>query len=117
VTLLEEGPTALHGIGSRLVEENAAERMFRVHRSTMTSPEIFQRELDQVFGRSWLYVGHESEIPNPGDYVRRSVAARPVFMVRGVKSGQVNVFHNTCTHRGAAVCRRDRGNSKVFQCF
>jgi phenylpropionate dioxygenase-like ring-hydroxylating dioxygenase large terminal subunit len=117
MTLTEESPAVPRGVGSRLVDENLDERVFRVHRSTMTSPEIFQRELDRVFGHSWLYVGHESEIPNPGDYVRRTVAARPVFMVRGVKSGQVNVFHNTCTHRGAAVCRRDRGNSKVFQCF
>jgi p-cumate 2,3-dioxygenase alpha subunit len=115
--MVEESPAALRGAGSRLVEENPDERLFRVHRSTMTSPEVFQQELERIFAHSWLYVGHESEIPNPGDYVRRSVAARPVFMVRGVKSGEVNVFHNTCTHRGAAVCRRDRGNSKVFQCF
>jgi p-cumate 2,3-dioxygenase subunit alpha len=45
------------------------------------------------------------------------VGGRPVFMVRGVKTGNVNVFHNTCTHRGALVCRQDSGNSKVFQCF
>jgi p-cumate 2,3-dioxygenase alpha subunit len=105
------------GTGTRLVDEDRDQRRFRVHRSAMTSPEIFQAELDKVFAHSWLYVGHESEIPEPGDYVRRPVGGRPVFMVRGVKTGQVNVFHNTCTHRGAVVCRRDRGNAKVFQCF
>ena len=83
----------------------------------MTSPHIHGAEIERIFAKSWLYVGHESEIPNPGDFVRRPVGGRPVFMVRGVKTGNVNVFHNTCTHRGALVCRQDSGNSKVFQCF
>lgn len=103
--------------GARLVEEDQGQHRFRVHRSTMTSPEVYQYELDRVFGRSWLYVGHESEISNPGDYVRRPVGGHPVFMVRGRKSGDVHVFHNTCTHRGAVVCRQKAGNAKVFQCF
>lgn len=99
-----------------LVEEDREHHRFRVHRSTMTSPEIHAMEIERVFGRNWLYVGHESEVRNAGDYVRRRVGNRPVFMVRG-KSGAVHVFHNSCTHRGAVVCRQDRGNAKVFQCF
>jgi p-cumate 2,3-dioxygenase subunit alpha len=118
MTIAEALTTALsRGAGSQLVHEDLERRTFRVHRSAMTASEVFDDELDKVFGHSWLYVGHESEIPERGDYVRRPLAGRPVFMVRGVKSGQVNVFHNTCTHRGAVVCRRDSGNSKVFQCF
>jgi p-cumate 2,3-dioxygenase subunit alpha len=109
--------TAAPGAGSRCVDEDRDRRRFRVHRSSMTSPQIFEAELDRIFAHSWLYVGHESEIPAPGDYVRRPVGGRPVFMVRGAKTGQVHVFHNTCTHRGAVVCRQDRGNAKVFQCF
>jgi len=103
--------------GSPLVEEDAGAHRFRVHRSTMTSPEVFQEELRRVFEHSWLYVGHESEVAEPGDYVRRPVGGRNVFMVRGAKSKQVHVFHNTCTHRGAVVCRQKSGNAKVFQCF
>jgi p-cumate 2,3-dioxygenase alpha subunit len=99
-----------------LVEEDRAHHRFRVHRSTMTSPEIYAMELEKVFGHSWLYVGHESEIRNKGDFVRRPVGNRQVFMVRG-RSGQVNVFHNSCTHRGAMVCRQERGTAKVFSCF
>ena len=104
-------------VGSRLVDEDTAGGRFRVNREAMTSPEVFAREMKQIFDHSWLYVGHESEIREPGDYVRRPVGGRPVFMVRGAKSGEINVFHNTCTHRGAVVCRRDSGNAKVFQCF
>ncbi|MGQ0483436.1 MAG: aromatic ring-hydroxylating oxygenase subunit alpha [Pseudonocardia sp.] len=118
MTLTEEPPTtAPSSTGSPLVEEDAARHRFRVHRSTMTSPEVFQQELKRVFERSWLYVGHESEVAEPGDYVRRPVGGRNVFMVRGAKSKQVHVFHNTCTHRGAVVCRQKSGNAKVFQCF
>ncbi len=118
MTLLTEQAAPSGGAsGPRLVEEDPARRIFKVHRSAMASPAVYEQELARIFARTWLYVGHESEIPEPGDYVRRPVGGRPVFMVRGAKSGDVHVFHNTCTHRGAVVCRRDRGNSKVFQCF
>jgi p-cumate 2,3-dioxygenase alpha subunit len=108
-------------VGSRgkspLIYENTDRHTFRVHRSTMTSPEIFREEIARIFHRSWLYVGHESEVTRPGDYVRRPVGGRNLFMVRGAKSKNVHVFHNTCTHRGAVVCRQKAGNAKVFQCF
>ena len=115
MTLLNAPPTGITGTGSRLVVEEP--ETFRVHRETMTSPEILTEEQRKIFDHNWLYVGHESEIAEPGDYVRRRVGGRPLFMVRGVKSGAVNVFHNSCTHRGAVVCRHDQGNAKVFQCF
>jgi len=105
------------GTTELLVDEDIDKRRFRVHRSTMTSQQIFEAERDRIFSRCWLYVGHKSEVPKPGDYVRRRVGGRPVFMVRGAKSGEIRVFHNSCTHRGALVCRTDRGNSKNFQCF
>jgi phenylpropionate dioxygenase-like ring-hydroxylating dioxygenase large terminal subunit len=115
MTAMTDRADELAGAGA--VEEDVEKRRFRVHRSAMTSPTIFRRELDEIFGRCWLYLGHASEVPDLGDYLRRSVAGRALFMVRSVKTGQLNVFHNTCTHRGAVVCRNDSGNSKVFQCF
>lgn len=118
MTTVENRPVdALDLVGSRLVDEDVAGGRFRVNRASMTSPEVFALEMTRIFDHSWLYVGHESEIREPGDYVRRPVGGRPVFMVRGAKSGEINVFHNTCTHRGAVVCRKDSGNAKVFQCF
>jgi p-cumate 2,3-dioxygenase subunit alpha len=90
--------------------------LFRVRRRVMTSTAYFERERDDVFGHSWLYVGHESEIPAPGDYIRRMVAGRPVVLIRG-SDGQVRVLYNSCTHRGAMVFRQDRGNAHLFQCF
>jgi phosphoglycolate phosphatase-like HAD superfamily hydrolase len=74
------------------------------------------REQERIFERCWLYIGHESEFRQPGDYRRRTVAGRPLFLVRG-RDQQVRAFHNTCTHRGAMVCRQDQGRAEQFQCF
>ena len=115
MTLLTHTPAQL--AGSPMVDEDPEQHRFRVHRDALTSPEVFRAEIERIFHRCWLYVGHESEVAKPGDYVRRPLGNRPVFMVRGVKTGQVHVFHNTCTHRGAVVCRQKSGNAKVFQCF
>jgi len=100
--------------GFALVDEDSEHHRFRVHRDTMTSERVFRAELELIFEHCWLYVGHESEVRNPGDYVRRPLAGRPVFMVRGVKSGKVHVFHNTCPHRGAVVCRQKSGNASAW---
>jgi p-cumate 2,3-dioxygenase subunit alpha len=114
MTLLSSAPART---SVPIVAEDPDRHQFRVHRDSMTSPKIFAEEIARIFSHSWLYVGHESEVREPGDYVRRPLAGRPVFMVRGAKTGRVHVFHNTCTHRGAVVCRQKSGNAKVFQCF
>ena len=82
----------------------------------MTSPDLLRLEQQQILDRCWLYVGHESEVEKPGDYRRRTIAGRPLFLIRG-SDDQVRVFLNACTHRGALICRSDVGNSRVFQCF
>ena len=99
-----------------LVIDDRQRGIFRVHRSAMTSVGIFEQEREQILDRCWIYLGHESEIENIGDYRRRTVAGRPLFFARG-RDGQVRVFLNSCTHRGALICRRDVGNASVLQCF
>ena len=99
-----------------LIIDDRERGIFRVHRSSMTSVDLFQMERELIFNRCWIYLGHESEVENPGDYRRRTVAGRPLFFARG-NDGQVRVFLNTCTHRGALICRRDKGNAEVLQCF
>jgi p-cumate 2,3-dioxygenase alpha subunit len=101
---------------SRLVVDDFERGTFRVHRSVMTSPEILQLERERIFGRTWLYVGHESEVLKPGDFCRRVVAGRPLFMIRG-RDNRVRIFINSCLHRGALICRQDSGNSANFVCF
>lgn len=100
-----------------LIDDRPEDGIFRYHRSAVRSPEILEIERRKIFDKCWLYLGHESEVPHPGDYKRRKVGGRPLFFIRGRRSGEVNVFFNTCIHRGARICRHDEGNAKALQCF
>jgi phenylpropionate dioxygenase-like ring-hydroxylating dioxygenase large terminal subunit len=86
-----------------------------IHGSLYRDPEIFQRELDLIWHKVWIFVGHESEVANDGDFVRRQIGTQPVIMVRS-SGGQINVFHNRCRHRGNLLCNLEKGTADVFQC-
>lgn len=101
---------------SDLIVDDPTREVFKVNRSTMTSQEIYELEKEKIFAECWLYLGHESEIENPGDFKSRDVAGRPLFFTR-TKAGEIKVFYNTCPHRGAVICRQKEGNRKSFQCF
>lgn len=88
---------------------------FLVHRSAYSSPEVFEEEKRRIFRKSWIVLGHESEVRNKGDFVVRTVVDRDIIFNRDVE-GRVNAFFNTCRHRGAALCREPRGNRKRFIC-
>jgi phenylpropionate dioxygenase-like ring-hydroxylating dioxygenase large terminal subunit len=88
----------------------------KVHSDIYTSREIFDLELDRIFNRAWLYVGHESEVPTEGDFQRRILGRNPVIMVRG-SDGIVRVLMNRCRHRGTTVCELPKGNTKNFRCW
>jgi benzoate/toluate 1,2-dioxygenase subunit alpha len=88
---------------------------FRVNGAVYTDPELFRREMDVLFGRCWIYVGHDSEIPNAGDYRTSYIGLRPVIVVRG-DDGTIRVLLNRCRHRGSVICRETSGNAKDFQC-
>ena len=78
-------------------------------------PMIYAREMDVVFRSAWLFVGHESMIPNPGDFVTNYMGDDPVIVVRD-RSGAVGVYLNRCRHRGNKVCLYDSGSTKSFRC-
>ncbi|MBG9388054.1 aromatic ring-hydroxylating oxygenase subunit alpha [Caenimonas aquaedulcis] len=86
-----------------------------VHGSLYTDPAIFQAELAAIWFRTWVYVGHESEVPNPNDYVMKSIGPEPVIMTRA-KDGSIHLLHNRCPHRGNRVCVTDKGNARSFTC-
>jgi p-cumate 2,3-dioxygenase subunit alpha len=98
-----------------LVLDNREAGLFRVNRRVFTEPTILEWERERIFQRGWIYAGHESEIPRPGDFRSRRVAGRPLILVRG-QDGHVRALLNTCTHRGTLVCREQAGNAKTFQC-
>ena len=76
---------------------------------------VFQAEMERIFGRCWMFVAHESEIPNPGDYVLRRIGLDPVVVVRD-EEGTINVLSNYCRHRGTLICQADQGNASHFRC-
>lgn len=81
----------------------------------LTDPEIYKRECEGLWKKSWLMLGHDSEIPNPGDYMTRYMGEDMVIVNRDRK-GEINVLLNSCTHRGMAVCRAEMGRANTFIC-
>jgi hypothetical protein len=79
-----------------------------ISREIFSDKEVFEEELEKVFTRSWLFVGHESQIPNPGDYFTSRMGAESVILARDKKK-KVHVFLNSCRHRGMKVCQYDHG--------
>ncbi len=90
-------------------------REFRVHGSVYTDAEVFAAELERIFERTWVYAGHESELPATGDYKTILVGTQPVILSRH-EDGKVHALYNRCRHRGAVVCRQERGHSNFFRC-
>ena len=87
----------------------------QISREIFVNEEIYAEEQEKVFARSWLFVGHESQIPNAGDFFVSSMGEESVILCRD-RAGKVHVFLNSCRHRGMKVCRYDEGNTTVFTC-
>jgi phenylpropionate dioxygenase-like ring-hydroxylating dioxygenase large terminal subunit len=76
---------------------------------------IFQDEMDRIYGQSWIYIGHESEIPLAGDYKLKTLGLQEVIFCRDAQAN-VQVMFNRCRHRAATVCQEMRGNCREFRC-
>lgn len=86
-----------------------------VDRRVWSDPEIFELEMEHIFGRAWLFLCHESQITEPGDFFQ-SVMGRDNVLVVRQKDGSIRAHLNSCAHRGNAVCRAEEGNAKSFLC-
>jgi 3-phenylpropionate/trans-cinnamate dioxygenase subunit alpha len=84
-------------------------------RQIFFSQEIYQQELERIFARCWLYLGHESQIPKPNDFLSTYMGEDPILLCRS-PDGRIRAFLNMCRHRGNRVCRADQGNAKDFMC-
>src|SRR5436190_5039408 len=80
-----------------------------------TDPDVYQLELERLFGRTWLFVAHESEVPAAGDFVVREMGEQSVIVGRGDDS-TVRVFLNSCRHRGMKLACEDFGSSEMWRC-
>ncbi len=94
-----------------LVRKQTQEVMLRVY----DDQDLHDLEMQKVFARSWLLLGHESEIPNPGDFVTRNMGSDPVIVAR-TTDGAIHVSLNVCTHRGMRVALPAAGNTRMFRC-
>lgn len=76
---------------------------------------LFELEKERVFGHAWMFLAHESELPDPGDYVVRRIVDDS-FIVSRDERGEIHVLFNMCLHRGMQVCRAEFGNTSHFRC-
>jgi len=88
----------------------------RVHRDVYCDAEVFRLEMERLWARTWIYVGHASQVPNPGDYFTADIGAQPVIMVRHTDDS-IRVLLNRCAHKGTKVVGDLSGNAgKTFRC-
>ncbi|MBO4221725.1 Rieske 2Fe-2S domain-containing protein [Bradyrhizobium neotropicale] len=87
----------------------------RVRSVVYHDPQIFEQELERIWHRTWVYVGHTSEVPNKNDYVTKSIGATPVLMVHD-RDGKISLLLNKCPHRGNQLCAYRQGNRGTFTC-
>ena len=101
-------------VAGTVVEDRDA-GSFKVHRRAFVDERITELERRRIFDKCWLYLGHVSEVRKPGSFVSRNVAGRPLIFNRD-RDGKLHAFYNTCSHRGAQVCRERQGKRRNFQC-
>ena len=86
-----------------------------ISREIFVNHDLYRQELEQIFGRAWLYIGHESQVKKPGDFFVSKMGEESVILCRD-RVGKIHVFLNSCRHRGMKVCRYDEGNTTNFIC-
>ncbi|SDU73301.1 aromatic ring-hydroxylating oxygenase subunit alpha [Gordonia westfalica] len=114
-----EAPATVRGAPSAAPAEDRWSRLIqhdRVHRTLYTEPSVFDEEMIKVFGgESWVYLAHESQLPEPNAFVSVRMGLRPVIVTRDRRGGLHAIF-NRCAHRAATICREESGTAKSFQC-
>ncbi|MBD7936585.1 MULTISPECIES: aromatic ring-hydroxylating dioxygenase subunit alpha [Cytobacillus] len=81
----------------------------------LADPKVYDLEHKKVFMKTWIFIGHESEIPNKNDYMLRDLAGYSIIVSRNADRS-IKAFYNMCTHRGMKLCRADKGNKSAFVC-
>ena len=97
------------------VDELVNEDASYISRRCWSDRDVYELEKAGIFAKAWLFLGHESQISNPGDYVQAYMCETPIILSRG-QDDRVYANINSCSHRGLPVCRSDHGNTKRFVC-
>jgi Rieske 2Fe-2S family protein len=96
-----------------LLDQSA--RGYSLPRAFYRDQDVYEFDVEQVFPRSWLMIGFEVELPDPGSYLALTIGTNPIVVVRG-RDGVVRGFHNTCRHRGSQICSNGRGRTSRLIC-
>ena len=107
-------PLTRDRLSSFLIEDKASGD-YRLHRSAFTDEQLFELEMQHIFEGNWIYLAHESQIPEKNDYYSTYIGRQPVFISRN-RNDELNAFINACSHRGAQLCRHKKGNKATFTC-
>src|SRR2546423_6712576 len=89
-----------YSMGAMFLDERSISALVepgRVHRRVYSDPAIFELEMQRIFGRAWLFVGHASQVPNAGDFVTMDLGREPVIFTRH-RDGSLKVLQNRCAH-------------------
>ncbi len=103
-----------HALREAVLEDRNA-GSFKVNRRVFVDDAVLALERQAIFDHCWLYLGHASEVPRPGSFVTRKISGRPLLFNRD-RHGKLRAFYNTCSHRGAVICREHTGTRRAFQC-
>ncbi|MGY4844610.1 Rieske 2Fe-2S domain-containing protein [Kocuria sp. MNB10] len=112
---MTETLSRLHEVLDGAVEDDRAEGIIRAKREIFTDAEIFELEMKHIFEGNWVYLAHDSQIPNVGDYFTTYIGRQPIVISRD-KNGELHALINACAHRGAMLCRRKTDNRTTFTC-
>ena len=87
----------------------------RVHKRVYTDPAIFDLEMERIWGNAWIFIGHESQVKNPGDFFTTTIGKQPVIVTRH-NDGQVHIMYNRCAHKGAQLVGDTCGHAQKLRC-
>ncbi len=88
---------------------------FSLEQKFYTDPEYYKQDLENIFYKDWLFVGHDCELPKTGSYMTVQIGAYPVVIVRDTQGG-IRAFHNSCRHRGSRICAAEKGTAAKLVC-
>ncbi|SCD23673.1 aromatic ring-hydroxylating oxygenase subunit alpha [Brucella inopinata] len=88
---------------------------FSLEQKFYTDPDYYKLDLENIFYKDWLFVGHDCELPKTGSYMTVQIGAYPVIVVRDAQGG-IRAFHNSCRHRGSRICSAEKGTAAKLVC-
>ena len=98
-----------------MLQDDPERHLHRLDRAVFTDAQLFELEMKYIFEGNWIYLAHESQLPNNNDYITMFMGRQPIIISR-TRKGELTAVLNACAHRGAMVCRRKKDNRSSWTC-